>query len=330
MSRKAKRSGEFELIAKYFAPLAKGEPGALGLKDDAAYLTPRAGYDLVLTTDAIVAGVHFFPDDPPETVAQKALRVNLSDLAAKGAVPRGYLLTLTLPNDIDEAWVASFAKGLKADQATFGIGLLGGDTTATPGVTTINIAAIGEVPRGKILTRAGAKSGDDVWVTGTIGDAALGLLLLKGEGPDLSKAHRQALIARFRVPEPRSTIGPALKGLAHACIDVSDGLIADLGHLSAVSGLGIDIAVRDVPLSAAAMAAVGEGVDVAALLTGGDDYELAFSASPTARARLLALATAAKVPLTRIGRVLAARGGVTAFGADGRSVRFARGGYTHF
>ncbi len=330
MSRKAKRSGEFELIAKYFAPLAKGEPGALGLKDDAAYLKPRAGHHLVLTTDAIVAGVHFLADDPPETVAQKALRVNLSDLAAKGAVPRGYLLTLTLPNDIDEAWVAAFAKGLKADQAKFGIALLGGDTTATPGVTTINIAAIGEVPQGKMLTRAGAKAGDDVWVTGTIGDAALGLMLLKGVGPELSKAHRNALIARFRAPEPRSTIGPALQGLAHACIDVSDGLIADLGHLCEVSGLGIDIVVRDVPLSAAATAAVEAGVDVAALLTGGDDYELAFSAPPIVRGRLLTLATEAKVPLTRIGRVLGARGGVTAYGADGRPVRFERGGYTHF
>jgi thiamine-monophosphate kinase len=197
-------------------------------------------------------------------------------------------------------------------------------------VTTINIAAIGEVPQGRMLTRAGAKADDDVWVTGTIGDATLGLKLLKGAGPDLSKAHRQALIARFRVPEPRSTVGPALQGLAHACIDVSDGLIADIGHLSEVSGLGIDIAVRDVPLSAAATAAVEAGVDVAALLSGGDDYELAFSAPPIARGRLLALAAEAKVPLTRIGRVLGVRGGVTAYGGDGRPVRFARGGYTHF
>lgn len=329
MSRKSKRSGEFEIIAKYFAPLAKGEPGALGLKDDAAYLKPRPGHDLVLTTDAIVAGVHFLPHDPPETVGQKALRVNLSDLAAKGAVPRGYLLTLTLQGDIEEAWVAAFAKGLKADQAKFGIALLGGDTTATPGVTTVNITALGEVPHGKMLTRGGAQTGDDVWVTGTIGDAALGLKLLKGDGMDLSKAYRLSLVARYRVPEPRSAIGPRLVGLVHACIDVSDGLIADLGHVCEMSKAGIEVAVRDVPLSAAAKAAVRQSVEIGELLSGGDDYELAFAAPASARARLLSLAAETGVALTRIGRVVNGRG-VTALAADGKSVRFSRAGYTHF
>ncbi|MFM9863438.1 MAG: thiamine-phosphate kinase [Micropepsaceae bacterium] len=329
MSRKPKRSGEFELIAKYFAPLAKGEPGALGLRDDAAYLKPRLGHDLVLTTDAIVAGVHFLPGDPPETVGQKALRVNLSDLAAKGAVPRGYLLTLTLPGDIEEAWLAAFAKGLKADQAKFDIALLGGDTTATPGVTTVNITAVGEVPHGNMLTRGGAQTGDDVWVTGTIGDAVLGLKLLKGDSLDLSNAHRLSLVARYRVPEPRSAIGPRLVGLAHACIDVSDGLIADLGHVSEVSKVGIEVAVRDVPLSAAAKAAVRQSVEIGELLSGGDDYELAFAAPAPARARLLSLAAETGVALTRIGRVVKGRG-VTILAADGKSVRFGRPGYTHF
>jgi thiamine-monophosphate kinase len=329
MSAKRKRSGEFELIAKYFAPLAKGEPGALGLKDDAAYLKARPGHDLVLTTDAIVAGVHFLPDDPPETVGRKALRVNLSDLAAKGAVPRGYLLTLTLSNDVEEAWVAAFAKGLKADQAKFGIALLGGDTTATPGVTTINVAAIGEVPSGKMLMRSGAKLGDDVWVSGTIGDAALGLKLLKGDSLALSKAHRASVVARYRVPEPRSAVGSALTSLAHACIDVSDGLIADLGHICEVSGVGVEIAVRDVPLSKAAKAAIQQGVNATELLSGGDDYELAFAAPPSARGRLLDLAAETKVALTRIGRVVAGRG-ATALGAEGKPVRIGRAGYTHF
>jgi thiamine-monophosphate kinase len=329
MTRKSKRSGEFELIAKYFAPLANGEPGALGLKDDAAYLRPRPGFDLVLTTDAIVEGVHFFPDDPPGTVAQKALRVNLSDLAAKAAIARGYLLTLTLPSGIDETWVAAFAKGLNADQAKFGVALFGGDTTATPGVTTISISALGEVPQGQMLTRGGAEAGDDVWVTGTIGDATLGLKLLKGEGFDLARSHRQLLVTRYRVPEPRSKVGLALKGLAHACIDVSDGLIADLGHIAEVSGVGIEIGVRDVPLSAAAKAAVQRGVELSELLSGGDDYELAFAAPPTARSRLLALAVETGVPLTRVGRVVKGRG-VTALAADGKPVRTRRAGYTHF
>jgi thiamine-monophosphate kinase len=329
MTRKSKRSGEFELIAKYFAPLAKGEPGALGLKDDAAYLKPRPGFDLVLTTDAIVEGVHFFPDDPPATVAQKALRVNLSDLAAKGAIARGYLLTLTLPSGIDEVWVAAFAKGLSADQAKFGVALFGGDTTATPGVTTISITALGEVPRGQMLTRGGAQAGDDVWVTGTIGDATLGLKLLKREGFDLAKSHRQLLITRYRVPEPRSKVGPALKGLAHACIDVSDGLMADLGHIAEVSNVGIEIAVHDVPLSAAAKAAIQRGVELGELLSGGDDYELAIAAPSSARSRLLALAVETGVPLTRVGRVVKGRG-VTALAADGKPVRTRRMGYTHF
>jgi thiamine-monophosphate kinase len=329
MSGKGKRSGEFELIAKYFAPLAAGEPGALVLKDDAACLKPRAGCDLVLTTDAIVAGVHFFAHDPPQTVAKKALRVNLSDLAAKGAVPRGYLLTLALPADIDEAWVKGFAKGLKSDQATFGIALLGGDTTGTPGPLTINIAAFGEVPSGKMIARGDAKVGDDVWVSGTIGDAALGLRLLKGETYDIGEKLKRAALQRFRVPKPRSQLGPQLIGVAHACIDVSDGLIADLGHICEVSAVGMEIVLRDVPLSAAAKAAVGAGTDAAAFLSGGDDYELALTASPSAHARLAAVAAQSKVPLTRIGQVVKGKA-VRVLDATGKPLRFARAGYTHF
>lgn len=329
MTRKSKRSGEFELIAKYFAPLSMGEPGALGLTDDAAYLKPRAGCDLVVTTDAIVAGVHFFPDDPPETVAKKALRVNLSDLAAKGAVPRGYLLTLALPASLEESWVKAFAKGLKADQAAFGITLLGGDTTATPGPLTINIVALGEVASGKMITRSGAKVGDDVSVSGAIGDATLGLRFLKGAACDISEKLKRAAIARFRVPEPRSLIGPRLVGAANACVDISDGLIADLGHVCKASGVGMEIAVRDVPLSAAAKAAAGRGMDVTAFLSGGDDYEVAFTAPTSARARLAAIAAEVGVPLTRIGTVVAGEG-VSVLDDAGKLLRFLRPGYTHF
>ncbi len=329
MSRKAKRSGEFELIAKYFAPLAKGEPGALGLTDDAAYVGPRGGQDLVVTADATIAGVHFLAEDPPDTVAQKALRVNVSDLVAKGASPRGYLLTLVLPSDIGDAWIKAFASGLKRDQVRFGLTLIGGDTTATPGPLTIGITAFGEVAQGRMLTRGGAKVGDDVWVTGTIGDAALGLRVLKGDALKLSEAHRRALVARYRVPEPRIAIGRRLPEFAHASIDVSDGLIADLGHICELSKVGMEIAVRDVPLSAAAKAAVGQGCDVADLLSGGDDYELAFAVPPAARAKLLALTAETKVRLSRIGVVVKGRG-VTALDAAGKPIRFERAGYTHF
>lgn len=329
MSASSKRGGEFELIAKYFAPLAKGEAGALGLRDDAAYLKPRAGYDLVVTTDAIVAGVHFFPDDPPDTVAKKALRVNLSDLAAKGAVPRGYLLTLALPGTFNDSWVAAFAKGLQADQALFGIGLLGGDTTGTPGPLTINIVALGEVRAGKMITRSGAKVGDEVWVSGTIGDAALGLRLLEGEALDIGASYRRAAVHRFRVPEPRSELGPKLVGLAHACADVSDGLLADLGHICDASGVGIEVRALDVPLSAAAKAAVARGMDIGAILTGGDDYELAFTAPASASGRLAGLSAAAGVPLTRLGVVVPGKA-VKALDGHRKALPIRKPGYTHF
>ena len=329
MTRKSTRSGEFELIAKYFAPLSKGEPGALGLTDDAAYLKPREGCDLVVTTDAIVSGIHFFPDDPPETVAKKALRVNLSDLAAKGAVPRGYLLTLVLPDSLEESWVRAFAKGLKGDQAVFDIALLGGDTTGTPGPLTINVVALGEVAAGRMIMRRGAKVGDDVWVSGTIGDAALGLRLLKGEAYNVADNHRRAAIVRYRVPEARSTLGPQLVGVAHACADISDGLIADLGHICEVSAVGIEISVGDVPLSRGTKAALGQGLDFAAVLTGGDDYELGFAAPASARGHLAAISARVGVPLTRIGAVVKGNA-VRALDAKGKPVPFARAGYTHF
>jgi thiamine-monophosphate kinase len=330
MTRDAKRLGEFELIAKYFAPLARGERGALGLTDDAALFEPKAGHDLVLTTDAVVAGVHFLENDPPETIAQKALGVNLSDLAAKGARPRVYLLTIALPRAVDEPWIKSFAAGLKRAQARFGIGLVGGDTVATPGPLTISVTAVGEVPRGRMLTRGGAKAGDDIWVTGTIGDAALGLRAAHGENLRLDDKQRAALIARYRIPEPRSGLGPRLLGVAHACLDVSDGLIADLGHMAAASRVGVEIAVADVPLSSPAAAAVeADRAAVSELLTAGDDYELAIAAPPAKRKQMADLAAAAKTKLTRIGRVVRGRG-VVARGAGGATLPLSRKGFTHF
>lgn len=330
MTRDQKRLGEFELIAKYFAPLAAQEPGAFGLKDDAALLRPKPGHDLVLKTDAVVSGVHFLAEDPPETVAQKVLRVNLSDLAAKGATPRVYLLTAALPADVDEPWLKAFAQGLKRDQKRFGVSLVGGDTVATPGPLTLSVTAIGEVPSGKMLMRGGAEVGDDVWVTGTIGDAALGLRVLRGEDIGLSDKHRAALVARYRVPEPRLTLGARLVGVAKACLDISDGLIADFGHMCEVSRVGVQIEAGDVPLSPAAAAALaGEKASLSDLLTAGDDYELAIAAPPSARSRMTALASQAKTKLTRIGRVVKGRG-VTALNPDGSPLRFTSGGFTHF
>ena len=324
------RRGEFELIAKLFAPLAKGEPGAFALTDDAAALKPKHGHDIVLTTDAVVAGVHFLPDDPAGTIAQKALRVNLSDLAAKGAVPRAFLMTIALPETIDDVWLNAFAAALKADQKRYGVTLIGGDTVATPGPLSLSVTALGEVAHGATLRRTGAKAGDDVWVSGTIGDAHLGLRILKGDGLGLADKHRAALVGRYRVPEPRVALGQALKNFAHACLDVSDGLIADLGHIAEVSKVGIEIQAKDVPLSAAAAAALAnERASLADLLTAGDDYELAFTAAAAVRSRLASLAVRAKVRLTRIGSVVKGKG-VQVFSGSGAPLAFDRPGYAHF
>ena len=256
MNRGSGLPGEFELIARYFAPLAKGFPGAYGLLDDAAVITPAAGHELVAKTDAIVGGVHFLPEDPPDLVARKALRVNLSDLAAKGAIARAYMLDLMLPKRSVEAWIAGFAHGLAQDQDEYGVHLIGGDTDSTPGPVTIAIMAFGEVPTGRIIRRGGARPGDTIFVTGTIGDAALGLEVLRGRLPELDTASAGFLVDRYRLPLPRVTVGPQLIGLATAALDVSDGLIADLGHICEVSDLTAIVEAPRVPLSPAARAAI--------------------------------------------------------------------------
>jgi len=230
----AAASGEDDLIARYFRPLAT-DPGAFGLIDDAALLN-HTGDDLVLTTDAIVEGVHFLSGDPPDTIARKALRVNLSDLAAKGAVPAGFVLTLAL-REAKEEWLAPFARALGEDAATFNCPVLGGDTVSTPGPLMISITAFGRVPQGKMVRRSGAKPGDRIAVTGTIGDAALGLRLLKeqaGEGLDMLS--REFLIQRYRVPQPRNALAVVIREHASAAMDVSDGLAGDLAKLCAASG----------------------------------------------------------------------------------------------
>jgi thiamine-monophosphate kinase len=235
-SSSSDKPGEFELIGRLFAPLAVGAPGAFGLTDDAAVIVPPAGEELVVTTDALVEGVHFLRGDPASSIAKKSLRVNLSDLAAKGAKPISYLLALSLPDWPDLAWVEAFARGLGEDQHEFGISLIGGDTTRTPGPLTLAITALGSVPRGTMIRRAGAAVGDLVFVSGTIGDAGGGLAILKGDGASISAVARDALIARYREPSPRLSLG--LRGLASAALDVSDGLLADLGHIADMSKVG--------------------------------------------------------------------------------------------
>jgi thiamine-monophosphate kinase len=323
---------EFELIARYFAPLARGCAGAEGLTDDAAFIDVDPAMELVVTADALVAGVHFRAEDPPALVARKALRVNLSDLAAKGARPLGYLLTIALPRDLDAAWVEAFCAGLAADQAEFGISLMGGDTTSTPGPLTLSITAFGTVPRGRAMKRRAARAGDAVVVSGTIGDAALGLLALRGELADLSAAQRDALIDRYHLPRPRTILGPRLaeSGLVHAAIDVSDGLVADLGHVCETSGLGAEIEAARVPLSAAATAALGRAPALRRkILSGGDDYEILFTAPPENIDALNGLAAGLALKLTVIGRMTAGSE-VRVADESGGEISLESQGFRHF
>lgn len=311
---------EFALIRRYFAPLAR-DPGARGLDDDIATIQPTPGHELIVKVDAVVAGVHFLAHDPPDLIARKALRVNLSDLAAKAARPRAYVLAAAFGPEVDEAWIAAFAQGLAADQREFAVGLIGGDTTRTPGATTLAITLLGEAPAGASPARRGARMGDDIWVTGTIGDAVLGLQSLKG-----AIARSEILIDRYRLPRPRVAFGQRLLGLAHSSIDVSDGLVADLGHVCAASGVAARIEAARVPLSPEATAYHDR---LAELITGGDDYEVLFTAPAGAGDAIMNAGLETATAVARIGRIEAGQG-VTVIGAEGEPMRFAKAGYTHF
>jgi thiamine-monophosphate kinase len=304
---------EFALIGQHFRPLAL--PAGLDLADDAAVLAPPHGKELVIAADAMVAGVHFLPNDPPDLVARKLLRVNLSDLAAMGAAPLGYLLTISAPVGTDDGWFATFAAGLAEDQGQFGIGLLGGDTTATPGPLCLSLTIIGTVAPGCAVRRVGAQPGDGIWVTGTIGDGALGLQALTGKRDDPTGF----LARRYHLPEPR--LGFPVH-LAAAAMDVSDGLLQDLGHLCRAGGVGAEILAAKVPLSDAARAA-----DQRALcLTGGDDYELLMAVRPKHEVALL---RAASLPVTRIGHFTSGAE-VVVLNENGQHLDFATVGWSHF
>jgi thiamine-monophosphate kinase len=325
-------SGEDSLIARYFRPLAI-DPGAFDLGDDAAVLKAD-GDDIVVTTDAIVEGVHFLADDPPDTVARKALRVNLSDLAAKGATPAGFVLTLAL-RAADDAWLTPFARGLGSDAGLFGCPLLGGDTVSTPGPLMISITAFGRVPPGKMVHRSGAKPGDRVLVTGTIGDASLGLDILRGGAAASALADDAAakamLVGRYRVPQPRNALATAVRDHASAAMDVSDGLAGDLAKLCTASGVSAVIDVPGIPLSAAAATLVARGtVGIEAIVSGGDDYEI-LCAIPENRFEAFAEAAGvAGVAVTSIGTVIADRSAPRFLDGEGREIALKRVSYSHF
>jgi thiamine-monophosphate kinase len=330
--RQPSRSGEDSLIARYFKPIAKS-PGAFNLDDDAAALT-TPGEDIVVTTDAIVEGVHYLADDPPDTIARKALRVNLSDLAAKGAVPAGFVLTLAL-RSVDDAWLEPFAQALGEDAVLFNCPLLGGDTVATPGPLMISITAFGRVPAGKMVHRSGAKPGDRVVVTGTIGDAALGLDILRGGAAALAlagdAAAREMLIGRYRVPQPRTWLADAVRDHAHAAMDVSDGLAGDLAKLCTASGVSAAIDAPGIPLSPAAAGLVARGaVGLETLVSSGDDYEI-LCAIPEDRFEAFAQgARQGNVAVTSIGTVIAGTAIPAFLDARGRELMLTRRSFSHF
>jgi len=324
-------SGEDSLIARYFRPLAT-DPGAFGLDDDAAALKPD-GSDIVVTTDAIVEGVHFLPDDPPDTVARKALRVNLSDLAAKGATPAGFVLTLAL-RAADDAWLTLFARGLGSDIGLFGCPLLGGDTVSTPGPLMVSVTAFGRVPPGKMVHRSGAKAGERVMVTGTIGDAALGLAILHGgkvHAAASDKAAREALIGRYRVPQPRVAMAEIVRGYASAAMDVSDGLAGDLTKLCGVSGVSAVIDLASIPLSGAAQDLVSRGVvGLETLIAGGDDYEILCTLLEDRVEAFSQAAERAGVVVSSIGTVVAGSALPKFIDGQGREIVLERLSYSHF
>lgn len=320
---------EFTLIERLFEPLAG--PEGLGLTDDAAVLTPLPGHDLVLTKDAIAERRHYLPDDPPDTVAKKLLRVNLSDLAAKGASPRGYLLSCAWGRETSLDWMQAFARGLQEDQAEYGLSLWGGDTIRVDGPSVFSLTAIGEVPSGQMLRRAGAAPGDDLWVTGTIGDAALGLLAAQGEYEDVDQDDRDYLISRYRIPQPPVAFGRRLCSVVSAALDVSDGLLGDLEHLCRASNVGAEIALEDVPISPTMRACLGSAdaaFDIA--LTGGDDYQILFAASEPERRNIERHAAAAGTEVHRIGRVTSRVSEIEVVGPDGTKRLFSQRGYRHF
>jgi thiamine-monophosphate kinase len=316
---------EFALIGRLLAPLSAGAPGAFGLANDAATLAIEPGHDLVVTKDMMAESVHFLPDDPPDLVARKLLRVNLSDLAAMGAEPLGYLIGAGLTRRTDEAWLAAFADGLAADQRSYGISLLGGDTIGVgDGPLVLSLTALGQVERGRALTRSGARPGDLLVVSGTLGDASLGLKCLRGE-IDADSPDRADLAERYRLPRPRLDLGRRLIGRASAALDVSDGLVGDAGHLAEGAGLAIEIDAASLPLSQAVRRIVERRPDLlTSVLAGGDDYELLFTVAPGD----LASIDGDGVALGVIGRCKPGRG-VRVLDAEGRDVTPAGGGWQH-
>lgn len=328
-------TSEEDLIQRYLAPLAAAAPGAYGLKDDCATLRPAHGYDLVVTNDALVSGLHFLPDETPETIAWRALTVNISDLAGKGADPLYYVMALSFPDAPKDEWMMQFASGLKDAQDRYGVVLIGGDTDHRPGVAlSITITAIGQVPEGRMVRRATAAVGDRIFVSGSLGDAGLGLLLRRNPDskrfPELDREQRQYLLDRYLRPAARTELSELLIKRATAAMDISDGLAKDLGRMCKASGVGARVQVGQLPLSVAAQKAITAHPEFKELpINGGDDYEILATLPPKHAESFEEAALEAGISVTDIGEVVKGSG-VELIGADGKPVTLAKTGYEHF
>lgn len=323
------KTGEFARIAQFFRPLAAGFAGAFDLTDDAAAIAPSKEHELIVTTDTLVQGVHYIGDEAPAEIAKKLMRVNLSDLASMGAMPLAYTLNIALPKATGDGWLHSFCQGLREDQELYGVSLIGGDSVSTSGPIVLTLTAFGQVPSGMALRRNGARPGDRVFVSGVIGDAVLGLRVAKGGLKQIPPRDRSSLLKKYRYPHPRVNLGTRLRGLATACADVSDGLAADLGHIAETSSVAMQINMDRVPLSAvAARVASADPNLVAKLVTGGDDYELVFTAPPENAKMVAALAQSLDHPVTEIG-VVSSGQGTQFLDAKKQVITLARLGFTH-
>lgn len=324
MSERPAQSPEFALIARYFTrPVRKA---LLGVGDDCALVRGNSELALAITTDMLVSGTHFLPEADPQALGHKSLAVNLSDLAAMGAEPAWFTLSLALPA-VDDSWLSAFAEGLLALADAHDIELIGGDTTRGP--LTISVTAAGRVPPTQALRRDGAKPGDDVWVSGTTGDAALGLAHLQNK-ISLDEQAAAHCLERLHRPQPRVALGHALRGVANSAADVSDGLLADLGHILERSALGAEIEFETLPRSPALRSCPDAAFAAACLTSGGDDYELVFTAPPEHRAAIEAAGNAAGVPVTRIGRIVEGEPIARLLDAAGAPMRMGRAGFDHF
>jgi thiamine-monophosphate kinase len=317
------KSPEFDLIARHFTRPARN--AVLGVGDDCALVDVSNGMDLAVSTDTMVSGVHFFPDVDPETLGHKALAVNLSDMAAMGAMPYWAMLALTVP-EVNHEWLAKFAKGFFDLAEEFGVSLIGGDTTRGP--LTMTVTIMGEVPAGAALRRSGAKVGNDIWVSGNLGDAALAVAHRRGL-LKLDEGEYLEAVMRLYEPTPRVTLGQALRGLATSAIDISDGLLADLDHICALSKVGATIEADLLPVSAIGAAHIDTAAGLTAVVAGGDDYELCFTAPNNARENIEELTDILGVPLTRIGQVRKGKG-VSLLASDGKPISVDGRGFDHF